>query len=200
MAKSKGGFLTLQVLIDAGYDPLDYRYFLLSGHYRSQLQFSYEALDSARSSRKSLVDRILVLKEKAGALPAAPAAPAAGLGPKASAYIEAFTAQLCQDLATPRALAELWGLLRDNDVPPADALAAAFIMDTVLGLKLAEAKRPEAAAIDPAFAAEIDALVAERGAAKKAKDWARADALRAELKEKGVVLEDGPGGTAWKLG
>jgi cysteinyl-tRNA synthetase len=202
MAKSKGGFLTLQVLVDAGYDPLDYRYFLLGGHYRSQIQFSYEALDSARSSRRSLMERIVALKAKvdgAGASGGLAGASAAALGPKAASYLEAFTAALCQDLATPRALAELWGLLRDGDVPPAEALAAAFRMDEVLGLGLAAAKKAEAAAVDPALAVEIEALVAERAAAKKAKDFARADAIRSELKSKGVLLEDGPAGTTWRL-
>jgi len=192
MAKSKGGFLTLQTLVDSGYEPLDYRYFLLGGHYRSQLQFSYEALDSARSSRHSLMDRVAALKEKAGA-----AAPE--LGSKARGYLDAFVGHLCQDLALPRALAELWGLLRDGEVPPAEAFAAACKMDEVLGLGLAEAKKAEAAAVDPALAAVIEALVVERSSAKKAKDWARADAIRAELKSKGVLLEDGPAGTTWKM-
>jgi cysteinyl-tRNA synthetase len=200
MAKSKGGFLTLQVLVDAGYDPLDYRYFLLGGHYRSQLQFSYDSLDSAKASRASLVERIIALKEKLGKEP-----PGSGdnrklsPGSKASSYIDAFTGYICQDLATPRALAELWGLLRDNEVPPAQALAAAYKMDEVLGLGLSESKRLEASAVDPLLAAEFDGLVAERSAAKKAKDWVRADAIRAELKSKGVLLEDGPAGTTWKL-
>jgi cysteinyl-tRNA synthetase len=73
-------------------------------------------------------------------------------------------------------------------------------MDEVLGLGLGEAERPAAAAVDPGFAAEIDALVAERVEAKNSKDWARADAIRAQLKSKGVLLEDGSSGTAWKLG
>jgi cysteinyl-tRNA synthetase len=204
MAKSKGGFLTLQVLVDAGYDPLDYRYFLLGGHYRSQLQFSYEALDSARSSRRSLMDRVLALKEKCALSPEASGAKAGASGPeardqRAASYLDAFTGHLCQDLATPRALAELWGILRDNEVPPSAALAVAFKMDEVLGLGLAEAEKPESTAVDPALAAEVEALVAERVAAKKSKDWARADAIRAELKSKGVLLEDGPAGTTWKL-
>jgi cysteinyl-tRNA synthetase len=202
MAKSKAGFLTLQVLIDAGYESLDYRYFLLGGHYRSQLQFSYEALDSARSSRKSLMDRLAVLKEKAGngdERSSSPDNPKSSLGPKAASYLEAFTGHLCQDLATPRALAELWGLIRDNDVPPADAVAAALIMDEVLGLGLNESKKPESAAVDPKLAAEIDALVAQRVDAKKSKDWERADAIRDQLKNMGVLLEDGAAGTTWKL-
>jgi cysteinyl-tRNA synthetase len=195
MSKSKGGFLTLQTLIDAGYESLDYRYFALGAHYRSQLQFSYEALDSARASRKSLVDRVIALKEKAGSFDASSQA----LSPKAKAYLEAFSGHLCQDLATPRALAELWGLLRDAEVPPSEALAAAYKMDEVLGLSLSESKKPEGPAVDPAFAAGVDSLVAERVAAKKSKDWARADAIRAELKSKGVLLEDGASGTTWRL-
>ncbi len=194
MAKSKGSFLTLQVLVDAGYDPLDYRYFLLGGHYRSQLQFSYEGLDSAKASRKSLVDRIIVLKEKAEA-----GATAATLDPRVTAYIESFTAHLCQDLATPRALAELWGLVRDNDLPPTQVLSAAYKMDEVLGLGLEESRRADVLAVDSDLAAAIDGLVAERSAAKLAKDWARADAIRAELKSRGVLLEDGSAGTTWKL-
>jgi cysteinyl-tRNA synthetase len=204
MAKSKGGFLTLQTLVDAGYEPLDYRYFLLGAHYRSQQTFSYEALDSARSSRRSLMDRIFALRDAAGlaagAAPAAALGPGAALGAKAEARVEAFIEAMCQDLATPRALAELWGVLRDADVPPAEALAAAYRMDEILGLRLRETEKPAAAAVDPAFAAEIDRLVAERTEAKKAKDWKRADAIRDELKAKGVVLEDGPSGTAWRRG
>ena len=204
MAKSKGGFLTLQVLLDAGYEAMDYRYFLLGGHYRSQLQFSYEALDSARSSRRSLVDTVIALKAKAGNAAAVDERSSSGdaiasPGSEASSYIEAFTGHICQDLATPRALAELWGLLRDNEIPPSQALAAAYKMDQVLGLGLSESKQAQAAAVDPALAAQIDALVAQRGDAKKTKDWARADAIRVQLKSKGVLLEDGPGGTTWRL-
>ncbi len=198
MSKSKGGFLTLQSIVDAGYEPLDYRYFLLGAHYRSQIQFSYEALDSARASRRSLMERVFALR---GALGAAevPAGDENALGPKARARLESFTEALCQDLATPRGLAELWGLLRDDGIPPAEALAAAYRMDEVLGLRLKEAEAPKAATVDPAFALDVERLVAERSAAKKAKDWKRADAIRAELKERGVVVEDGPAGTTWKI-
>ncbi len=195
MAKSKNGFITLQSLVDAGYDPLDYRYFLLGAHYRSQLQFSFEALDSAKASRRSLVERLIALKEKAGAAPAIDP-----LGGKAGAYLAAFTGHLCQDLATPRALAELWGLLRDNEVPTGEALSVAGKMDEVLGLGLSESRRAEAVAVNSELASQIDRLVAERGAAKKVKDWARADAIRSELKSKGILLEDGPDGTTWRLG
>jgi cysteinyl-tRNA synthetase len=195
MSKSSGGFLTLQRLIDMGYDPLDYRYFLLGAHYRSQLQFSNESMDSAQAARRSLGERMLALKEKAGSLPLP--APSE-LGPSARGYLDNFAAALAQDLATPRALAELWGLLRDARVEPCQALAAAYDMDRVLGLGFEALERQAATETDPALAAEIDALVAERSTAKKAKNFARADAIRTELKARGVILEDGPSGTTWR--
>lgn len=198
MSKSKGGFLTLKTLVDAGYDPLDYRYFLLGGHYRSQLQFSYEALDSAKASRASLVERVLALREKVPADGAGPTAVAA-LCPAAKARLDAFRAAIEDDLSTPRAIAELWGILREQGVPAADALGAAFDMDRVLGLGLVSLKRAEAAPVDPALAAEVAALIAERVAAKKDRDFARADAIRDGLKARGILLEDGPGGTNWKF-
>jgi len=195
MSKSAGGFLTLQSLVDAGYEPLDYRYFCLGAHYRSQLQFSFEALDSARASRRSLVERLRSLRARAE--PAA-APPTAG---KARVWLEAFADHLAEDLAMPRALADLWGLLRDPEVTPAEALAGAFDMDRVLGLGLREAAEAvlEVKTADPELIAQIERLVAERSAAKKAKDWVRADAIRDELAAKGVLLTDGPAGTIWKL-
>ncbi|PKL07800.1 MAG: cysteine--tRNA ligase, partial [Spirochaetae bacterium HGW-Spirochaetae-7] len=198
MSKSKAGFLTLKTLVDAGYQPLDYRYFLLGGHYRSQLQFSYEALDSSRASRRSLVERVLALREKVPEGGNGPT-PVALLCPAAAARVASFRAAVEDDLSTPRGLAELWGVLREQNVPAADALGAAFDMDRVLGLGLAGVRRVEAAPVDVALAAEVASLIEERITAKKAMDFARADAIRDGLKARGIILEDGPGGTTWKF-
>ncbi|GHT83782.1 cysteine--tRNA ligase [Spirochaetia bacterium] len=196
MSKSAGGFLTLRTLLDAGYDALDYRYFLLGAHYRSQVQFSYEALDGARNARKSLGDRIRVLVEKAGGLPGDPGGKA--IGPRSTAYLEAFHQAMDEDLNTPRALAELWRLLRDQAVESADALAGAFAMDRILGLNIAaEARRREDRG-NPEEAAEIEALIAERAEAKKVKDFVTADRIRNTLKERGILLEDSPQGVIWR--
>jgi cysteinyl-tRNA synthetase len=197
MSKSAGGFLTLQTLIDAGYAPLDYRYFLLGGHYRSQLQFSYEALDGARNARRSLSDRLLALADKAQGAELS-AQPSDSL---ALAALEAFDKALDDGLSTPRALAELWGLLRNAEIPPEDALAAALVMDNVLGLDLSReiAQHREAVPVESQeFIAEIEALLAERSAAKKSKDFAKADGIRNALKERGILLEDGPTGVKWR--
>ena len=195
MSKSSGKFLTLQNLTDEGYDPLDYRYFLLGGHYRSQMQFSFESLTGAKNARRSLAGKIRALGESAARTQAA------GTAAGTEKYREAFNKAIEDDLNTPRALAELWGLLQDVSLQPESALAAAFEMDEVLGLRLSDSlNAPEAAnsAEDGRFVREIEEIITERASAKKAKDFARADSLRQTLKEKGVILEDGPDGTTWR--
>ncbi|MDR1251070.1 MAG: cysteine--tRNA ligase [Treponema sp.] len=192
MSKSAGGFLTLQSLVDEGYDPLDYRYFLLGGHYRSQLQFSWDSLSGAKNARKSLMDKIRSLADKSPRI-------SEGIsGSPAARYLEAFNKALEDDLSTPRALAELWGLLRDGAVKPGAALAAAFDMDRVFGLGLEAALEAGKPAEDEAIVQEIEELIAERTAAKKVRDFVRADSIRQALKERGIALEDGPEGTAWR--
>jgi cysteinyl-tRNA synthetase len=213
MSKSSGGFLTLQSLVDSGYDPLDYRCLLLGGHYRSQLQFSFEALDGARNTRRALLDKIRSLSEAAkasrsGEFPDAENSGGVsggtsdgttdGIPDVASARLAAFTAAMEDDLATPRAMAELWGLLRDGSVAPAAALKAALAMDGILGLGFEQALDRDRES--PEDAAEIEVLIARRAEAKKAKNFAEADAIRNSLKERGIVLEDGKAGTVWRRG
>jgi cysteinyl-tRNA synthetase len=198
MSKSTGNFLTLQALVDEGYEPLDYRYFLLGGHYRNPLQFSFEALEGARNARKSLLDRVKALAEKAGALPPE----AAPLGEAAAACIARFTAALEDDLNTPKALAELWGCLRSVGIPAAEALAAAFYMDRVLSLDLRKAAGAALAGpgLDAAEVSRIEAAIAERAGAKKAKNFAEADRIREALRAEGIILTDGPGGACtWNI-
>ncbi|MDR1095109.1 MAG: cysteine--tRNA ligase [Spirochaetaceae bacterium] len=202
MSKSTGGFLTLQTLLDNGFEPLDYRFFLLGAHYRSQLQFSFDALKGARNSRASLLDRLRALArktspEKVKAADAAGFTDNLGSTGKAAQSLAAFDAAIDDDLSTPRALAELWGVLRDNTADPAEAVAAAFRMDRILGLGLEEAAfAPNNAELPGnALPAEIENLIAERTEAKKEKRFARADEIRNLLKERGFILEDSKDGT-----
>jgi cysteinyl-tRNA synthetase len=195
MSKSKGGFLTLQHLVDEGYDPFDYRYFCLGGHYRTQLTFSHETMEQAKAARRALLDRIAYIQEKLGnsTLPAI-----ADLPKSARDRLDAFNAALADDLAVPRALAELWMLVRDSAIDPASVLAAAYDMDKVLGIGLETAAREGKPGMDEQTVREIEALLVERSAAKARKDWAEADRIRGVLKSRGIGLEDGPVGTVWK--
>ena len=200
MSKSTGSFLTLQSLVDKGYDPLDYRYFLIGGHYRSQLQFSWDSLDSARNSRKSLMEKLRnfsqLTNEHISILDSSPGMPSEipdSLGQAALKHLEAFHKALDDDLSTPRALAELWGLLRNTDVSPSDALKTALYMDRVLGLKLETAIKKQHNEQDP----EIEELIAQRTEAKAAKNFVLADKIRNELNQKGIILEDTKNGPVW---
>ncbi len=213
MSKSSGDFLTLDRLIEAGYEGADYRLFLLGGHYRSQLAFSWQSMDSAKSARKSLLARVSRLIEAAKAENVQGAAPFMEYCEKAKERLDAFRAALEKDLNTPVALSELQAAVKDGlsgEIPAVQALKLIEEMDSVLGLDIiAEAeKRLNAnqqagdggsAPLSAEDVSRIEALIEERAAAKKEKNWARADEIRQKLSDEGVLLEDRPGGTVWKL-
>ena len=188
MSKSKGGFLTLQKLIDDGYEALDYRYFLLGGHYRSQLIFSEESLDGARSARKSLLGRVAGFKRE---IDGSPLPAVIDLGSASLSRLEAFDEALGEDLNTPRALAELWQLVKDETIPAAERLAAVLDMDGVLGVNLAEAGEETAGAGEDD---KLSALLTRRKEAREARNWAAADEIRDELAEMGWKVVDTPEG------
>ena len=184
MSKSSGEFLTLSVLVDKGYDPLDYRYFCLTGHYRSQLKFSFESLDQARSARQTLVRKIAQYRKEC--------TPAAVLDGKTRGYLDSFYEAMFNDLKAPQALGVLWSMLRDPSLADDQKLAAVLDMDSILGLSLdrVEAVQDEGAIAD----SEALELLARRSEAKKAKDWAQADEIRNRLSRMGYKVVDTPSG------
>jgi cysteinyl-tRNA synthetase len=187
MAKSGENFLTLSALVEQGYDPLDYRYLNLGAHYRSQLQYSDDSMNSARSSRKSLMDRLIRLREQADP------AEAGTLSEAALGYKAEFFSQLLHDLNAPKGLSTLWNMLKDNSISGQEKLGCAFDMDRILGLRLAEGSNRE-----DLLDADLQSLVDKREAARKNRDFALADDIRAQLSEKGIDIEDTPRGTRWQ--
>ena len=182
MSKSSGEFLTLPVVVSHGYNALDYRYFCLSGHYRTQLKFSWEALDHAKAAREKLVSTVSSLKKND---------PSKTLGDKAQSYYDSFSSAMNNDLRAPEALAQMWLMLKDNDVTDGEKLSLLYSFDGILGLELdkVEAKKDEKVGSDEEWK-----LVEERALAKKNKDWARADEIRAELLGRGFIVKDTPSG------
>ena len=183
MSKSSGEFLTLPVLVGHGYNALDYRYFCLGGHYRTQLKFSYEALDHAKSARERLNSMVAELKAKAK--------PESTISEKAESYKDSFFAALFNDLRCPEALAVMWKMLKDNSITEGEKLSLLYSMDKVLGLDLdkIEAKKEEKVGGEEEWK-----LVEERRQAKAEKNYQRADEIRKELEERGYIVKDTPQG------
>ncbi len=188
MAKSAGGFITLPAIVEEGYDPMDYRYLCLGAHYRSQLQFSYDSLDSARSSRVSLFGKILELQKQQSEGGAAETFP-----PPENEYLDRFNGFVSNDLNIPRALAELWGAVKDTALSPDERLKTAYRMDKVLGLDLAGIKQER----EKDLTSEERNLIKERETARKEKNFKKADEIRNILVEKGIICKDTPQGTEW---
>lgn len=189
MSKSKGDFLTVSLLQEKGYDPIVYRMFCLQSHYRKPLEFSYEVLDQVAVAYNKLVRRIADLKED-GAVDQETFARFRAL----------FEDALCNDVNTASALTVVYDVLKAecNDATKR-ALMASF--DEVLSLNLLtahEAKQADETDVDEELTAYVLAKIEERKQAKKEKDFAKADAIRAELLEKGIVLEDTREGVKWK--
>jgi cysteinyl-tRNA synthetase len=199
MSKSAGGFITLESLEEMGYHPLDFRYFCLGGHYRTQLQFTEDSLNAARAARRKVLDRVGRLRSEVAAH--GNASGVNELGDSAQAYMQAFEAAVAEDLNIPKALAELWQSLKDDSVAAQERLEIARRMDRILAIGVTEAAEGvNDAEIPQEDSGEIEGLITERNEARKSKNFARADEIRDYLKEKGVVLEDGPDGTRWKRG
>jgi len=188
MSKSSGDFLTLSLLKEKGYDPLAYRYFCLQSHYRKPLEFSYETLDQMSAAYEKLTKRIAQIKEEGTVDEAAFAE-----------YKARFTDAVCDDCNTSSAFTVLFDVVK-SELNGATKRALIGSFDEVLALDLltAGAKREEAPAADDELTAYVEAKIEERKAAKKEKDFAKADAIRAELLEKGIVIEDTREGVKWK--
>lgn len=185
MSKSKGDFLTLSLLEEKGYSPLVYRMFCLQSHYRKPLLFNYEVLDNVKASYEKLRKKASSLKEE-GELQAERMAP----------YREAFAQALGSDINTSQALTVIYDVLK-SDLNEAGKRALIEEFDKVLSLDLTKELKQEKADAD--LAAYVEDMIAQRQAARKEKDFARADAIRQELLEKGIEIKDTREGTTWNL-
>ena len=196
MSKSLGNFFTIRDVLKH-YNGESVRYFLLTGHYRSQLNYSEENLNLAHSAMERLYTALR------------------GTDPNVAAtggeeFVQAFTEAMDDDFNTPNALSVLFELARavnkakQENSEQADGLAARLReLGAILGIL---AQQPEAflqagsAQIDDNQTAEIEALIQQRNQARADKNWAAADQARNKLTEMGIILEDGANGTSWRRG
>lgn len=185
MSKSKGEFLTVSLLEEKGYDPLVYRFFCLQSHYRKPLLFTYDVLDNSKVAYDKLRKRVAALS---------------GEGEpdmdEVKPYQDAFAEAMGSDINTSQALTVLYDVLK-ADISDASKRYLVEDFDQVFSLNLtAEAEESQA---DDELTAFVEEKIAERQAARKEKDFARADAIRQELLDRGVEIKDTREGTVWNL-
>lgn len=173
MSKSKGEFLTVDTLIEKGYDPLSYRFMCLSSHYRTQLLFSYEKLDASENTYKKLISKIQGLDRTPNLQEN-----------KLDYYLDKFKDAISSDLNFSMMLTIVYDILKDEEVNDFSKLYLLEKMDYVLGLNLMKEK--ETVSADE----EILALIASRDLAKQNRNFAKADEIRNALLEKGIKLID----------
>lgn len=171
MSKSNDEFLTLDTLISRGYNPLTYRYLLLTTHYRKELTFSFEALDAASVAYDKMWDWASEHTTDKGDIH--------------QTYMQDFLAALSDDLGTPTAVATMWALIKDTTVSDEDTYRTLMKMSDCLGLSLHLAHK-EMLTISP----EIEALLDARKLARETKNFEEADRLRDELKKHGFSVKD----------
>ena len=182
MSKSGGTFVTLEVLKEKGYEPLAYRYLCLGAHYRTQLEFSYESLDSAAKSLKNLRALCQQIRQAAQGKSAETE--------KSRAWKEKFTAAMEDDLNAPKALAVTWEAVRSAELTAGEKLDFLQFADTILALDLFAAVPADSQPLP----AEVETLLEERARARAAKDWKKSDELRDAIAQAGYLVKDTPQG------
>ncbi len=187
MSKSKGEFLTVSLLEERGYDPMVYRMFCLLSHYRKPLEFSWETLDNVAVSYGKLIRRIRSIGSGGEAEPE-----------KIEEFERKFAEALSNDINTSSAITVLYDMLK-ADLSDISKRRLVESFDRVLSLGLTRAFEEQEAPVDRELAAYVEEKIAERKRAKQEKNFARADEIREELREKGIELKDTREGTTWTM-
>jgi cysteinyl-tRNA synthetase len=190
MSKSSGEFLTVTLLMERGFNPLDYRYFALGSHYRNYLNFTWEALTGAKEAFKSLHKKTDPLIGKATAI----------TSEAAKAFQQEFKDAIGDDLNMPRALGIMNTMLK-SDIDDGEKAALVADFDKIFGLKLDQPREEyvKKGANDNIDTAKIEALIAARKEARANKNWAESDRIRDELAAMNIVIKDSKEGTTWSV-
>ena len=185
IAKSTGNTSYISDLVDAGFTALDYRYWLMTAHYRSKVNFSLEALSASTQALSRL--KRLMYEDWAGER-----------GSLNANYHDAFIAAVNDDLDTPKAISIMWDLVKDETVPNGDKKMTILVFDDILAVGLSLSTEDGLAALgqiaNNKIPEELKQLIQEREAARAAQNWMEADRLRDALEMKGFTIEDGPEG------
>ncbi len=191
-----GGFLTMQSLVDQGIDPMAYRYFCLQAKYRAQLNYTDEAIQAAAHGLEGLYD--FVARAAGGTKDEGRRTKENGsVAEWQQPFVDKFVASINDDLNMPGAMAAVYELIAEANRrdEAAAILPTLYDWDQVLGLRLEETASNRLAETLPA---DLQNLIDQRQEARKSRDFARADSLRAELRKAGIEVEDTAQGVRWK--
>ena len=191
MSKSHGDFLTVDLLINKGYNPLAYRLFCLQSHYKKQLVFTYESLDIANNTYNKILSKVRSLKKDDSPISKE----------EFDKYNEKFKQALSDNLNTSNALTVLFDVLK-SDLNDNTKLSLVESFDKVLSLDLLKEEPADLSqkdTIDADLVSYIEDMIEKRNTAKKNKDYALADTIRKELQDKGIILKDTREGTTYEV-
>lgn len=172
MSKSEGTGYSLDEVIQKGFNPLSLRYFFLTAHYRSGQNFTWDALAQADTAYQKLLSFVAEHQNE-------------NEGKLVDSYEQSFHEAINDDINMPKALAVMWGMLRDASIQTGDVIATLYEFDKVLGLGLNEVTKDNS----PAPTELLD-LLAQRNSARESKDWKIADELRAKIETAGYIIKD----------
>jgi cysteinyl-tRNA synthetase len=175
MSKSSGDFLTVDSVVTKGFQPLAFRYFLLTAHYRKELGFSFEALQGASIAYKKLLEFCIASEGV--------------LGVVNKTYQGEFLSAVSHDLGTPEGIAIMWRMIKDENLSKEDKYSTLLEMDKVLGLSLSESRK-----VKVAIPQEVQILLDKRVEARKDKNFTESDRLRDEIRKLGYIVKDSPDG------
>jgi cysteinyl-tRNA synthetase len=186
MSKSAGTAYTVRDLVERGYDPMAYRYLLLQSHYRQPLEFSFESLDASATGYKNIVRKIadLMNSDDMGELDSG----------MYNIWHDKLLAPASDNMKTAETLVVVQELLKDSTVNPATKLALFEFVDRLLGLQFMDRAQKLVELEKESAPADIVAIARQRAEAKTNKDWATADALRAQIDAAGWTVLDSKDG------
>ena len=190
MSKSKGEFLTVSLLEEKGYNPLVYRMFCLQSHYRKPLEFSYEVMDNVAAAYSKLVKRISTLKDEGEVDEAA-----------FKLWRDKFEDAVVNDMNTSMGITIVYDMLKsDINDKTKRKLIESYVYVLSLDLLKAAGENADASSdIDPELEKYVLSMIEERKAAKKEKNFARADEIRDELLSRGIAIKDTREGVKWEM-
>lgn len=183
MSKSLGNFYTLQDLLDKKFNPYALRYLILGVHYRQQMNFTWESMQSAQTTYESLLKKYAQLVENAGekSIPI----------DEQNKYWVMFVEAINDDFNIPKAIGIMWDMLRDSNLDDLSKLSMLIDFDKIFGFDIKKQSKIFNTEVDSKkLPTEIKDLLEEREQARQNKDWANSDKLRDKILEKGYKIED----------